>query len=174
MGYFPRTTEPYQRRYRDRDQDWAHSGPHAFRKLAFSLLDMALVTGLVLRLGRAALLGYVGESDGQLFATAILLGLVFLFGMTALHLGNFPLRHWVFRAPAFGLAVGAVEAATSLVLIAAGREPYGSSQATFVDWLNMAVAIVPWRLALVVAFAAVLALIVQSLRVATLRRREQL
>ncbi|HUF66025.1 MAG TPA: hypothetical protein VMM17_08610 [Gemmatimonadaceae bacterium] len=172
MGYFPRRTEPYQRRVSERD--WDHHGPSAFRKLAFSLLDMALLTGVTLRLGRAALLASAGEGSSEMFVTSLLAGTLFLFLMATLHLGNFPIRHWVWRAPAFGLAVGAVESGASLVLISVGREPYGSGQAGFADWLSMALAIVPSRFILIVGFSIALAFVVQGVRVATLSSEERL
>lgn len=172
MGYFPRKTEPYQRRMSERD--WHHQGPSAFRKLGFSLLDMALITGVTLRLGRATLLAYAGEGNSEMFVTSLLAGIFFLLLMTTLHLGNFPIRHWTWRAPVFGLAVGAVESGVSLLLISAGREPYGSGQAAFTDWLSMALTIMPWRFALVVAFAIALGFVVQGVRVVTLTSEERL
>jgi hypothetical protein len=172
MGYFPRETEPYQRRMSERD--WQHHGPSAFRKLAFSLLDMALLTGVTLRLGRAALLAYAGNGNSEMFVTSLLAGTFFLLLMTTLHLGNFPIRHWVWRAPVFALAVGAAESGVSLLLISVGREPYGSGQAAFADWLTMALTIIPWRFALVVTFAIALGVVVQGLRVVTLTSQERL
>lgn len=172
MGYFPRTTEPYQRRMSERD--WHHQGPSAFRKLAFSLLDMALLTGVTLRVGRAVLLGYAGDGNSEMFLTSLLAGTFFLFLMVTLHLGNFPVRHWVWRAPVFGLAVGAVEAGASLLLISVGREPYGSGQAAFADWLSMALTIIPWRFIMVVAFSIALAFVVRGVRVVTLTSEERL
>jgi hypothetical protein len=172
MGYFPRTTEPYQ--WRISERDWDHQGPSAFRKLAFSLLDMALLTGVTLRVGRAVLLGYAGDGSSEMFLTSLLAGTFFLFLMVTLHLGNFPVRHWVWRAPVFGLAVGAVESGASLLLISVGREPYGSGQAAFADWLSMALTIVPWRFTLVVAFSIALAFVVRGVRVVTLTSEERL
>jgi hypothetical protein len=172
MSYFPRTTLPYQRRLSERD--WDEAGPTAFRKLAFSILDMALVTGVMLRLGRAVLLASAGSTSGTVFATGFAVGSLFLFGMTAIHLGNFPLRHWVWRAPVFALLVGVVESGTSLILIALGREPYGSARATYLDWLPMALNTLTWRMVATVPFAIALAAVVQWTRTATLRREQRL
>jgi hypothetical protein len=172
MGYFPHNTEPYQRRISERD--WHNHGPSAFRRLAFSLLDMALLTGVTLRLGRAALLAYAGESNSEMFVASLLAGTFFLLLMVTLHLGNFPIRHWVWRAPVLGLAVGAAESGASLLLISVGREPYGSGQAAFADWLSMTLTIVPWRFTLVVSFAIALAFVVQGVRVVTLTSEERL
>lgn len=164
MGYFPRTTEPYQRRFVERD--WAYAEPSKARKLAFSLLDMALITGVAIRLGRAGVLAY---TTPELVLLSIVAGAVFLCTMAALHLGNFPIRHWVWRAPMFGMAVGAVESGVSLLLISIGLEPYGSGQAGFSDWLTMTLSIVPWRMALVAGFAVALAAVVQGFRMSTPR-----
>jgi hypothetical protein len=169
MGYFPRTTEPYQRRFVERE--WHYAEPSTLRKVAFSLLDMALITALTLRLGRALVLSYGGA---ELLVTALVAGALFLCLMAALHLGNFPIRHWVWRAPMFGAAVGAAESGVSLLLISLGREPYGSGQATFADWLAMPYSIIPWRVAIVVVFAVGLAMVVQGLRMTALRREGRL
>jgi hypothetical protein len=109
-----------------------------------------------------------------MFLTSLLAGTFFLFLMVTLHLGNFPVRHWVWRAPVFGFAVGAVESGASLLLISVGREPYGSGQAAFADWLSMALTIVPWRFTLVVAFSIALAFVVRGVRVVTLTSEERL
>ena len=164
MGYFPRTTEPYQRRFVERD--WPYTEPSALRKLAFSLLDMALITGVAIRLGRAGMIAYTGP---ELFVSGLMAGSIFLCAMDGLHLGNYPIRHWVWRAPVFGAAVGAVESGVSLLLISLGREPYGTGLATFPDWLSMVFSIVPWRVAVVVVFAIGLALTVQGFRMSAER-----
>lgn len=169
MAYFPRFTEPYQRRFSERD--WENRGPAAFRKLAFSLFDMALVTAVVTRFGRAALLANAGEGSGLLFAAAFMLGALFLFTMTTLHLGNFPVRHWTWRAPAFALLEGFFEAVASLGLILLGREPYGSGRAVVDDWPSIALRIMSWRLVAITVFALLLAVVVQWARTASLRRQ---
>lgn len=168
MGYFPRTTEPYQRGAIERD--WQYVEPSAMRKVAFSLLDMALIAGVSMRVGRAMVFAWGGT---ELFLTSMVAGMVFLCAMSALHLGNFPIRHWVWRAPILGAAVGAVESGVSLLLISLGREPYGSGQAAFSDWLSMAMSIVPSRMLIVSAFAIGLAVVVQGLRIAATPREDE-
>jgi hypothetical protein len=169
MGYFPRTTEPYQRRAIEHEPVYAE--PSLLRKLAFSLLDMALVTGVTLRLGRALVQAYGGT---DLFVTGVAAGTLFICAMAAMHLGNFPIRHWVWRAPVFGFAVGAVEGGVSLLLISLGREPYGTGYATYSDWLSMTLSVVPWRMMVVSIFGIGLAVVVQGFRMATPQREEQL
>jgi signal transduction histidine kinase len=144
--------------------------PPALRRFSMSLVEMALVTGIVLRLGWA-LAFTQGPSDSLLFAGAVLaLRFIALFGMAALHLGNFTLRHWVWRAPTFAVVEALAESVTSLGLIALHREPMGSARATFDDWPEMALGTLFWRLAAVVAFSLLLAGMVQLVRYRLLKR----
>jgi signal transduction histidine kinase len=144
--------------------------PPALRRFSMSLVEMALVTGVVLRLGWA-LAFTQGPSDSLLFAGAVFaLRFIALFGMAALHLGNFTLRHWVWRAPLFAAVEALAEALTSLGLIALHREPLGSARATFADWPAMASGTLFWRLAAVIAFSLLLAGVVQLVRYSLLKR----
>lgn len=144
--------------------------PPALRRFSTSLVGMALVTGVVLRLGWA-LAFTQGPSDSLFFAGAIFaLRFIGLFGMAALHLGNFTLRHWTWRAPAFAAVEAAAEALTSLALIAVHREPLGSARATFGDWPEMASGTLFWRLTAVIAFSLLLAGVVQLVRYLLLKR----
>ena len=74
-------------------------------------------------------------SYGAVFARGLI-----LLGMTTAHLANFPLRRWAWRAPLFAFVETAGEMATSLLLIALGREPEGTARADFHDWPSMALA----------------------------------
>ena len=136
----------------------------AFRRLSYSVVEMAVITAVVLRVYRALALSLAGANVfllGLSFAT----GFVVLFGMVTLHLGNFTVRRWVWRAPLFALIEAAAESLTSLGLIWLHREPLGSARATFADWPGIAGSIFTWRLAAIVVFAAVLAVVVQMTRV---------
>lgn len=172
MVYFPKQTEPYQRRISD--EEWEGHGPSSFRKLAFSTLEMALITGLLIRVFRAFLLTNAGDDQPLVLAIGFLIGAVFLFAMVTLHLGNFPLRHWVWRAPLFAILVAATEMAVSAALIALGREPLGTARATFADWPGMAADVLLLRLAATSAYAIALAVIVQWTRVHSLRKAHRL
>lgn len=172
VTYFPRSTLPYQRRASERE--WEDRGPPAFRKLTFSLVDMAVVTGVLLRLGRAVVLTHAPRSTGIFFAGAFALGALFLFAMLTLHLGNFLLRHWTWRAPTFAALEAAVETVMSAALIAIDREPYGAGHATYGDWLPMTVGVFSWRMVAVAAFVIALAVVVHWARVTTLRREHRL
>ena len=146
--------------------------PAAFRKLTMSLVEMALITGVVLRLYRSLVLTHGTDSWIYLGGT-FALGAVFLFGMVALHLGNYTVRRWVLRAPAFAVVEIAAEMATSAVLILLHREPLGSSRAEFSDWLPMAWNLFVWRFMPIILFALALSGVVQAIRYFLLRRENR-
>jgi len=172
MVYFPKQTEPYQRRISD--EEWEGHGPGSFRKLAFSTVEMAFITGLLIRVFRAFLLTNAGDGQPILLGAGFLIGAVFLFAMVTLHLGNFPLRHWVWRAPLFAVLVAATEMAVSAGLIALGREPLGTGRATYADWPGMTADVLLLRLAATSAYAMALAVIVQWTRMHSLKKAHRL
>ena len=156
---FPRTTAQHRA-----------IAPTSHRRLALSIVEMAVLTGVALRLFRALVLTHgPGESLiylGGMFA----LGAVAFFGMATLHLSNFTVRRWLWRVPAFALIESAAEMATSALLIALHREPLGTSRAEFADWGRMAAGVVLVRLAALILFGLVLAGIVQLVRQVMARR----
>ena len=145
--------------------------PDSFRTISRSALEMGAITGVVVRLGRSLLLG--GDAPASLLYLGVVyvLGAVFIMGMAALHLSNYTVRPWVWRAPAFALAEVAAEVLTSRVLIAFGREQVGTWSATLSDWSTLAGTILYWRAALLLPFALVLATIVQVVRLWMARGR---
>jgi hypothetical protein len=136
----------------------------AFRRLSFSVVEMAVITAVLLRVYRALALAVAG-SNVFFLGLSFALGFVVLFGMVTLHLGNFTVRRWLWRAPLFGLIEAAAESLTSLGLIALHREPLGSARATFADWPGIVGNIFTWRVTAIVVFALVLAAVVQMTRV---------
>lgn len=142
--------------------DWRLEEPAALRRLSLSLVLMAVVTGVLLRAHRAALLA--SDAGGLAFAAAAALWVVLLVGMAALHLGNFPLARWYWRAPLFGLGVALTELAVSLLLTVVGVERLGSGRAGVGDWSDMVLRVLLTRTLLVVLFAALLAAVVQGVR----------
>ena len=136
----------------------------AFRRLSFSVVEMAIITAVVLRVYRALALSLAG-SNVFFLGLSFALGFVVLFGMVTLHLGNFTVRRWLWRAPLFALIEAAAESLTSLGLIALHREPLGSARAIFADWPGIVGNIFTWRLSAIVVFAAVLAAVVTMTRV---------
>ena len=143
--------------------------PAAFARLARSLFEMALVTGIVARLYRMMVLSQASTVTNAAIALGI--GALFLLLMATLHLSRFPLRDWLWRAPVFGLAEGASEMLASLVLIWSGREPIGSSAAAHLhDWPWMAASTVLWRTLVISLFALFLGLTVKWVRFVILRK----
>src|SRR5262249_48902645 len=123
--FFPRTTT-----------EWRLEEPQAFRKFSASLVEMAIVTGILLRLYRVVVLTHA-LNNWLLFGLTVALGTVFLLGAATAHLANFPLRQYVWRAPLFALIEVAAEMATSAVLIALRHERNGSVPAHWDDWVGM-------------------------------------
>ena len=117
--------------------EWKLEEPPAFRRLSLSLFEMALLTGIVLRLLRALTFTH-GRASWLFYGAAFVVGLLILLGMTTAYLANWTLRSWVWRAPLFALVEVAGEMATSLILIAIRREPEGAVRAEFHDWPSMA------------------------------------
>jgi hypothetical protein len=157
-SYFPRQTVAWK----------TLEEPPAFRRLTLSLVEMGLLTGIALRLYRSLVLTHGPNSFLYLGAT-IAVGAIFLFGMTTLHLGNFTVRRWLWRAPAFALLELVGEMIASLALIALHREPWGTARAEFHDWLPMATVLIRWRFLPIVTFALILAGVVQLVRYTLLR-----
>jgi hypothetical protein len=137
--------------------------PKAFRRLSLSLVEMALVTGLLVRVYRSVVMTH-GSSSFVYIASMMTAALVFVVGMTTAHLANYPLHQWVWRAPAFaGLEIVA-EMAASLFLIWIGREPNGTVRAHYADWPSMMTRALEIRGLLVVLWSLFLAGIVQIVR----------
>lgn len=117
--------------------EWRLEEPQAFRRLSLSLFEMALLAGIVLRMLRALTFTH-GRASWLFYGAAFAVGLLFLLGMATAHLANWTLRSWLWRAPLFALVETVGEMATSLLLIAVGREPNGAVRAEFHDWPSMA------------------------------------
>jgi hypothetical protein len=94
----------------------------------------------------------------------ITIGLILLCGLAAVHLANFTLRSWRWRAPLLGAVIGLGEMAASLVLTGFGQERVGRAVATYADWPGSAVSVVASRAVVVSLFALVLAAVVVGLR----------
>src|SRR5687767_6716719 len=157
--FFPHTTV-----------EWKIEEPPAFRRFSMVIWEMALVTGVLFRVYRALAMTVGPTSNWLYFGGAVALGALFVLGMATLHLGNFPLKHWLWRAPAFGALEAAAESLTSLGLILAHREPIGSERAHLHDWVEIAAGTFFWRIVAVSVFAVLLAGVVQSVRYFLLRR----
>lgn len=117
--------------------EWRLEEPPAFRRLSLSLVEMALLAGIVLRLLRALTFMH-GRASWLFYGAAFAIGLLILLGMTTAHLANWTLRSWLWRAPLFAFVETVGEMATSLLLIAVRRESNGAVRAEFNDWPSMA------------------------------------
>ena len=140
-------TKPHpveKRRRIFKSSEWDLEEPAAFARVARSPVELALITGVVIRLFRAVVLTH-GNATTSYLGAALVLGSLFLLGMATLHLGRFPVREWPWRAPLFAVFETAGEMIVSLALIALHREPWGTARAEFVDWQAMATGVVFWR-----------------------------
>ena len=152
--------------------EWNVEEPAAFRRITISLIEVALLTGVVVRLARSLLLAHQSTSPIYLGFSFVILA-VLLFGLMTAHVGNFPLRQWLWRVPAFAFLEAVGEAVVSLLLILVGREPNGSSMAVMGDWPAMVATIVSRRLLYLAVFGGLLAMVVSFVRYALLRRDDQ-
>ena len=140
-------TKPHpveKRRRLFKSSEWDFEEPAAFTRIARSPVELAVITGVVIRLFRAVVLTH-GTATSSYLVASLVLGTLFLLGMATLHLGRFPVREWPWRAPVFAIFETAGEMLVSLVLIALHREPWGTARAEFVDWQAMATGVVFWR-----------------------------
>lgn len=164
-------------RYFPRERvEWHLEEPRVLRKLTLSLPAMAVIAGVLVRLIRVGVSG-ISTSWWGVFG-AIALGLVVLLTTATAHLGNYPVKHWLWRAPLFGLAEGAAEAGVSALLTLMGVERLGSTRAHLSDWPSMAtdtiigtpgLVFLDGRIVMVSLFALVLAGVVQVVRFLLLR-----
>jgi len=157
----PRPDEKRRRIFKS--SEWDLEEPAAFARIARSPVELALITGIVIRLFRAVVLTHGNATSSYLFASLVL-GTLFLLGMATLHLGRFPVREWPWRAPLFAVFETAGEMAVSLVLISLHREPWGTARAEYMDWQPMATGVLFWRLIAVCVWALLLGTTVQFVR----------
>lgn len=162
QGFFPERTTEWQA---------PKAGP--FRHLSMSILEMAVLTGVIVRVYRALVLSRADGGDIGFLALSFAVGTVLLLGMVTLHLGNFTLRQWAWRAPVFAVIEVASEALVSLGLIWLGREPLGSLRATFADWPALVARTAMYRITTIGLFAIALAGVVQFMRYLALRREQR-
>jgi len=164
-------------RYFPRDNvAWHLEEPRVLRKLTLSLPAMAVIAGILVRLIRVGA-SELSTSWWGVFG-GIALGLIVLLTTATAHLGNYPVKQWLWRAPLFGVAEGAAEAGVSALLTVIGVERLGSTRAHLSDWPSMAtdtivgtpgLGFLDGRVVMVSVFALVLAGVVQVVRYLLLR-----
>jgi hypothetical protein len=150
---------------------WHFEEPTVIRKFSLSVTEMAVLTGITLRLYRA-LVNTHGSTSWLWLAGSIALPVLVVCAMATVHLANYPVHRWVFRAPLFALIEVAAESVTSLVLIWFGREPTGSARAEWSDWLPMTWQTLWPRMLEVCGWALILAGVVSIVRRTILREQK--
>jgi hypothetical protein len=137
---------------------------HAFQRISQSLVEMALITGVLLRVLHVVFSTHGHGLDWHSFFGSFILLPIILLAMATVHLANYPVKEWLWRAPVFALAEALVEAFSSFALIMLGRERWGTARAELGDWPSMAGTILGFRFVIVCLFALVLGVIVQAVR----------
>jgi len=137
--------------------------PQAFRRFSFSLAEMAIVTGVLVRILRLLALTH-GSNNWFYLGSMLAVGLIFLLGMLTAHLANYPLHQYLWRAPLFALIEVVTEMATSALLLALGREANGTVRAHWDDWVGMGLNALLFRGLAIVVWGLILAGVVQLVR----------
>jgi heme exporter protein D len=143
---------------------WKREQPKQLRRASLSLPYMAVLTGVPLRLWRSYVLTHGAPDSWAWVGGTFLIGMAFLYLMVTIHLGNYTLRHWTWRAPAFALLEGGAEILMSLALTTFGLEPLGTERAELSDWLTTSIRTLTWRLVGITLFVLVLAVVVSIMR----------
>lgn len=140
---------------------WADEHLHPLRAFSLRTLEMAGITGVLLRLFRVMVLG-----TSSLFAliAGVIAASVFLCGMLTWNVSNYPLRHWPVRVLAFATIEIAAELGMSTLLIGISQERIGSRLATWSDWWPLAGNTLYERVFLLGLYAMALALAVKLVR----------
>ena len=151
-------------------RDWHALELPAWRTVALSSLATGATTGVVLRLLPAAALA-AGAGAGVALLVGYLLPALLLCGVLAVHLAHFPVRRWPRHATAFVAAEVVAELLVAASLVALGREPLGSAGlAHWHDLPAIAASTAAWRVVAAGLFTALLAAVVQLVRMALARR----
>jgi hypothetical protein len=153
--------------------EWRLEEPRAFRRFSRSFVEMAVVTGVLLRVYRALILTH-GSNNWLYLGGTLGLGLIFLLGMLTAHLANYPLRQYAWRAPCFALIEVVSEMVTSALLIALHHEPNGTVRAHWDDWLGMGLNALLVRGLAIVLWALILGGVVQLVRTTLVRDDEDI
>lgn len=144
------------------------------RRVSLSIIGMALLTAVLVRLLRLAILSNPTLSVWEVLPI-FAVGFMILLGMTAAYLGNHPVHQWVWRAPLFVVLESASEALVSAILIAMHTERIGQARAEWANWGPMSLTTLARHAIWILAFALILAFVVQTVRRSLIQkeRREE-
>ena len=137
--------------------------PKAFRRISFSLIEMAVITGILVRVYRVVVMTH-GSNNWLYIGGTITLGVVFLLGMLTAHLANYPLHQYPWRGPAFAAVEVVAEMAVSALLIAVGHEANGTVRAHWDDWVGLGLNALLFRGLEIVIWTLLLAGVIQIVR----------
>lgn len=137
--------------------------PKAFRRISFSLVEMAIITGVLLRVYRVVVLTH-GSNNWLYIGGTITVGLLFLLGMLTAHLANYPINQYVWRGPTFVLVEVVAEMGVSALLIAVGHEANGTVRAHWDDWVGLGLNALLYRGLAIVIWTLLLTVVIQIVR----------
>lgn len=137
--------------------------PKAFRRISFSLIEMAVITGILVRVYRVVVMTH-GSNNWLYIGGTITLGVVFLLGMLTAHLSNYPLHQYPWRGPAFAGVEVVSEMMVSALLIAVGHEANGTVRAHWDDWVGLGLNALLFRGLAIVVWTLLLAGVIQIVR----------
>jgi hypothetical protein len=143
--------------------EWRLEEPRAFRRFSRSLIEMAVVTDVLLRIFRVLTLTH-GSNNWLYLGGMLALGMLFLLGMVTAHLASYPLHQYLWRAPAYAIIEVLAEMATSALLIALGREANGTVRAHWDDWAGLGLHALLYRGLAIVVWGLILAGVVSLVR----------
>jgi hypothetical protein len=141
------------------------------RRFSLNVVLMAVLAGALLRTYRAAILQFGWSNSLSWIAGTFIVGMAILFLIATLHLGNYPVKAWLWRAPVFAFVEALTEVSVSLGLTVLGYERIGSLIATIVDWQGSAMRIAATRIVGILAFSLALALVSTLVRLVLLPRK---
>jgi hypothetical protein len=136
---------------------WTLEHKTRLRRASLSLTLFGILTGIGVRCYRWFVLAVLApQSPGYIILT-IVAGVAILCALVTVHLANFPLRAWRWRAPLLGAYIAAGEALMSLLLTMAHQERLGRTLATPGDWAGSLPTLFVSRLIVVSLYALLLA-----------------
>ncbi|MEP6763446.1 MAG: hypothetical protein ABJB66_03995 [Gemmatimonadaceae bacterium] len=150
---------------------WRDQRLHPLRAFSLRTLELAGITGVVMRVFRAIVFTESMSQNVVVLVFGVVVGVLFFCGMLTWHLGNFPLRRWPLRATAFWIIEGVAELGTSSLLIALKHEPLGAGLAVWHDWWSLAGQTLVTHALIVLIYSLILAACVQIVRKMLDRKR---